>query len=345
MRRYFIGLVVLLIAVNVRAAEGVSLTTQATHPADTNAPAGTNGVADDPDRVEYETLMQHDQDAMDEVDGWIKVNNEAQAKGGGLTRGELNQKILKRMGLLRAEYEDFIKRHPNHADVRIAFASFLEETGDDDAQIEQLEKARELNPKNPAVWNQLANFYGHNSPVTNAFADYTKAIELNSNEPVYYQNLATTVFLYRTDARAYYHINEQQVFDKAMGLYDQAMKLDPTNFVLACDVATSYYGIRPWRMEAALRAWTNALTVANDEIEREGVYIHLARLKIIAGNFNQAHAHLDAVTNETYANIKRIVSRNLDEKEHPSETNAPPGVTNPPHTQSSAPGTNSVEVK
>jgi len=342
MRRYFVALVALLIAVNARAAEGVSLTSQSAHPGGTNGAAGTNGVADDPDRVEYETLMQHDQDALDEVDGWIRENNEAQSKGGGLTRGEMNQKIMKRFGLLRAEYEDFIKRHPNHADVRIAFASFLEEIGDDDAQIEQLEKARELNPKNPAVWNQLANFYGHNSPVTNAFADYTKAIELNSNEPVYYQNLATTVFLYRTDAREFYHINEQQVFDKAMGLYEQAMKLDPTNFVLACDVATSYYGIRPWRMDAALRAWTNALSAATDEIEREGVYIHLARLKIIAGNYHQAHAHLDAVTNETYANIKRIVSRNLDEKEHPSNTNAAPAKTTGPNASA---GTNRIDAQ
>lgn len=339
------GLVAALMAANVRAAASVSMNADTNHLAGTNDAVVAANASGDPDHVEYEKLMEDDQATMDEVDGWIRENNEAMKKGGGLTRGELNQKIMTRFGLLRAEYEDFIKRHPNHADVRIAFASFLEDIGDDDTQIAQLEKARELNPKNPAVWNQLANFYGHNSPVTNAFIDYAKAIELNSNEPVYYQNLATTVFLYRMDAREFYHINEQQVFDKAMALYDKAVKLDPTNFVLACDVASSYYGIKPWRMDAALRAWTNALSVAHDDVEREGVYVHLARLKIIAGQYEEAHKHLDAVTNDIYANIKRIVARNLEEKEHPDETNGAPANAVAPAASATATGTNTARAR
>ena len=45
---------------------------------------------------------------------------------------------------------------------------------------------------------------------------------LEPDEPVYYQNFATTVYLYRKDAREFYHIGEQQVFDKALDLYRQA---------------------------------------------------------------------------------------------------------------------------
>ncbi len=100
-------------------------------------------------------------------------------------------------------------------------------------------------PKNPAAWNQLANYYGEYGGLTNAFAYYTEAIRLDPTEPVYYQNFATTVYLFRKDAREFYHINEQQVFDKALGLYRQAMKLDPSNLVLATDYAESYYGIKP----------------------------------------------------------------------------------------------------
>ena len=120
---------------------------------------------------------------------------------------------------------------------------------------------------------------------------------MNPNEPVYYQNLATTVYLYRKDAEQFYGINEQQVFDKALALYRKAMQLDPDNFPLATDYAQSYYGIRPLRTNDALVAWTNALQIAHDDIEREGVYIHLARIKIAAGRFDEARAQLDAVTN------------------------------------------------
>ena len=75
------------------------------------------------------------------------------------------------------------------------------------------------------------------------------------------------------------------MFDKALALYQKAIKLDPDNFPLATDYAQSYYGIKPLRTNDALVAWTNALHIARDEVEREGVYIHLARIKISIRKF------------------------------------------------------------
>ena len=115
------------------------------------------------------------------------------------------------------------------------------------------------------------------------------------------------VYLYRTDAKSFYHINEQQVFDKSLALYRKAMQLDPDNFPLATDYAESYYGIRPLRTNDALVAWTNALQIAHDDVEREGVYIHLARIKMLAGRYAEARAQLDVVTNETYASLKHTL--------------------------------------
>ncbi|MES1181045.1 MAG: hypothetical protein ABUL66_04195, partial [Verrucomicrobiota bacterium] len=115
--------------------------------------------------------------------------------------------------------------------------------------------------------------------------------------------------------------DEQQVFDKALGLYQQAMRLAPDDFVLATDFAESYYGIKPLRTNDALVAWTNALNVAHTDAERQGVEIHLARVKIAAGMFGQASNHLAAVTNTAYLDLKNRLYRSLLEHEHPS-TNA-----------------------
>ena len=68
-----------------------------------------------------------------------------------------------------------------------------------------------------------------------------------------------------------------------MALYRKATKLDPTNFVRASDLAMSYYGIKPLRINDALGAWTNALSLAHDDVEREGVYIHFARIQGTGG--------------------------------------------------------------
>jgi len=196
---------------------------------------------------------------------------------------------------------------------------------DEDGEVEQLEKARELDPKLPAAWNNLANYYGHRGPVKKAFEYYAKAIELDPSESVYYFNLATTVYVFRKDSEEYYKITEPEVFDKALALYHKALDLDPTNFPLATNLAESYYEIKPPRTDDALRAWTNALSIAHDEIEREGVYLHMARVKLNAGRFAEARAHLNAVTNDMYADLKKRLTRNLEEKENIAKgTHSPP---------------------
>jgi len=279
----------------------------------------------DPVEKEYQKLLEDDDDAQAEVDQWITENNDFSAKGAGVAPVELNRRIMARFAPIRKGYEDFIKQHPDHVRARVAYGSFLGDLHDEDGAQDQLEKALELNSNDPAVYNNLANIYGHIGPVKKAFEFYAKAIELRPLEPVYYHNFGTTVYLFRKDAMEFYKIDEQQVFDKALELYSKALKLDPTNFPLASDVAQTYYGIKPWRTEDALKAWTNTLTIAHDEIEREGVYLHLARVKLLAGRFDEARAHINAVTNSMYAELKARLTRNVAERQNlPKDTNAPP---------------------
>jgi len=285
----------------------------------TNQVRQTNTVTapdpNDPVEQEYQKLIEDDDETQAEVDKWIKDNNEFALKGAGAKPEDLNRRIKEKFAPIRKRYEDFVQRHPNHPRARVAYASFLGDMNDEEAAQVQLEKALELDPKNPAVYNNLANIYGHDGPTKKAFEYYAKAIELNPFESVYYHNFGTTVYLFRKDAREYYGITEQQVFDKALELYAKAMKLDPTNFPLASDVAQTYYGIKPTRTDDALKAWTNALAIANDEVEREGVYLHFARHKLHAERFDEARAHLKAVTNEMYTDLKKRLARNIEEQE------------------------------
>ncbi|HEY9509531.1 MAG TPA: hypothetical protein VIV82_06680 [Verrucomicrobiae bacterium] len=299
----------------------------------------------DPVEKEFEKLEADDDAAHEEVDRWIRENQEFAKKDAAVSNEELNSRIRKRLDVIRKAYESFIQRHPNHVGARLAFASFLEGIGEEEASLAQMEKAREIDPKDPAPWNNLANYYGHYGEVTNAFAYYAKAISLNPNEPVYYHNFGTTVYLFRKDAREFYHINEQQVFDKAMNLYSNSMRLDPTNFWLATDVAQSYYGIKPMRTNDALVAWTNALNVARTEEEREGIYLHLARVKMMIGQFDEAQTHLNSVTNSSYDELKERLIRSLHEREGKTNSTAVNAATNSASLPSSAAQTNVLPEK
>lgn len=293
----------------------------------------------DPVEREFQKLMADDDAAQAEADKWITENASVPEKGRGIESVTLRARIKQRFDPVKTAYEDFLKRHPQHARARLAYGSFLNDIGEEGAAFEHWEKARDLDPNNPAAWNNLANWHGHNGGVTNSFKYYAKAIELDPTEPIYYRNFATTVYLFRHDATNFYQISQQQVFDKAMALYRKALELDPDNFLLATDYAQSYYGFKPPRLEdkeanrkaeqkfadEALAAWQTALKLARDEVEGQGVLIHFARIQINAGRFDEARKNLNSVTNDTLARTKALLIKKLTDREAKAKgTNAPP---------------------
>src|ERR1051325_1840473 len=283
----------------------------------------------DPAEKEYLKLLADDDAAHLEVDKWIKENAKFELQGVGIPEAVLSLRIKHRFEPVGKAYEDFLQRNPKHVRARIAYGSFLGELNDEAAAAAQWEKALELDPNNAATCNNLANYYGHNGPVEKAFDLYEKAIALNPKEAVYYHNFGTTVFLFRKHVRLHYQLTEKEVFDKAMDLYAKALKLDPNNFPLATDVAKTYYGIEPKRTQDAKDAWNHALKLAADDIEREGVYLHLARWEIYSGQWDSARDYLGKVTNAMYLTTKTNVAKTLERKKEVAATNAVPTVLKP----------------
>lgn len=299
----------------------------------------------DPVEQAYRRVLEMDDDAENEVDRWIKENQDLIPKGKGLERPQLQLKINARFEPVKKAYETFLAAHPGHARARLAYGGFLSDIGEEAGALEQWDKARELDPGNPVAWNNLANYYGHNGPITNAFACYTRAIALKPREALYYQNFATTVYLFRKDAMEHFQITEPQAFEKALGLYRQARELDPDNFLLATDLAQSYFAMKPSKTgdavtdrqaerkvaDAALGAWRDALKIAPDETARQGVYVHFARWQIEARRFDEARASLNLLTNSAFASTKRALEKKLAKQEADAPaSNAPPKSVSAP---------------
>lgn len=297
----------------------------------------------DPVEKEYRQLMADDDDAQADADRWREESNRSGSTSAVL-QAALQARIRDRFLKVRKSYDEFLAAHPKHVNARIAYASFLNETGEEEAGAAELERALQIDPKNPAALNNLANFHGHAGEVKKAFDLYARAIAVATNESLYYQNFATTVFLFRKDAMEFYGIDEQGVFAKAMALYRRALELDPNDFLLASEVAQSYYGIKSPKLddpakqreaelklaEDALAAWRKALVLAAEGLQREGVLIHLARWQARAGRFDEARLLLNNVTNQVLASTKERVLRNLDSREsRNSPTNPPLPVATP----------------
>ena len=272
---------------------------------------------------EYEKLVEKDEAALEKIEKLVAEFEGFESKGAAGPRGALYAKVDEIVDATKKSYDEFLQRHPKHVDGYLAYGSFLNEIGDEEGATEKWEKARELDPKNPSAWNNLANIFGHIGPIKKAFQYYEKAIELDPKEPVYLQNLATTTYLYRKDAAETYRIDEEAVFNKALDLYRQAMKLDPTNLVLATDYAQSYYGIRPARVNDAVAAWKHCLTLAKNDVEKQGIYLHLARVELNGGLFAEAQKHLDQVKDPAMNELKARLQRNLEKKKNPQPEEEP----------------------
>lgn len=316
----------------VGAAESTVLPASAALPPPLLSLAATNSIPStttDPVEAEFQRLLKLDDSAHEAAQGLL---DQAAAAPDPLTaplplttRARIDEKIRP----VREAYEDFLKHHPDHARSHMAFASFLNDTGNEMESIEQYEKAKGLNPKDPAAWNNLANLYAHVGPVEKAFPHYEEAIRLKPDEPLYLHNFGTLLFLFRKEAARFYHSEEAAIFTRGIELYRKAVALDPKNFSLASDVAQTYYGIprsagaspeaaheeETRLVSTALQSWTNAFQLAPGDAEREGIRLHLARWNIRASRYDDAKAHLGAVTNAAYLEVKKRLEQDLRTKQ------------------------------
>ena len=177
-----------------------------------------------------------------------------------------------------------------------------------------------MDPKNPAAWNNLAGFYGHYGPIIKSFEYYEKAISIMPDESVYWSNLATMTQLFRKDALVYYSLeDDQSVIRKSLEFYEKAWAMDSQSFTLATDIAQTYYFLEPFNFEAAERAWKAALILAGDDIEREGVHVHQARINIRAKNWDEALSYISRIQHSMYATLKATLEKRLAREKSAAE--------------------------
>jgi tetratricopeptide (TPR) repeat protein len=233
--------------------------------------------------TEFHQLEADDDAAQAEVEQWKRENAERKTRGGGLSDNELEARIQARFEPIQKRYQSFLERHSAHAAAHLAYGCFLNDRQDENGARREWEKALELDPKNAAVYNNLAGSYSEGGPASKAFDFFNKAIELKPTEAAYYHNFGTTLYVLRKSGTKYYGVDEQGVLAKVIQLYSNAVRLDATNFAFATDLAQTYYALKPVPFEAALVSWTNALSAAKSETEREDVFVHLARVKMLLG--------------------------------------------------------------
>ncbi len=286
----------------------------------------------DPVEIEFQDVLKVDDAGEAEMERVLLETTPpdlARAETRATLREAKRKALLQIINRTRDRYEVFLKRHPDHVRARLAYGDHLSTHGEDSEVLEQLGIALKLDPRNPVVWNNYAGHFAHVGPITNAFHAYEQALALRPFEPLYHYNFGTVVFLYRADAMDYYHCNETAVFERALDHYRECRRLAPNNFRYAFEYAQTFYGVKPEPADTpegkkqaeerlavrALKAWDEALVVANNETDRDGIFLHFARWQIKSGRWEEARANLARVTLQEHAELKRRLERNLVQRE------------------------------
>jgi tetratricopeptide (TPR) repeat protein len=265
--------------------------------------------------TELDKIEVADGAAQEETERWVRENTGLKAKGSGVSDSELEARIATRFEPVRKSYEDYVHDHPKDAHGHLVYGNFLNERDNEHGAQMEWESALALDPTNAVIYNNLAGRYAEGGPVEKVFGYFEKAIALAPGEPVYYHNFGDGLYVLRTHAAKYYGINEQQVYQKVLFMYSNAFRLDPQNFPFARDLAQTCYSLKPLPVEQALYAWTNALRIATNEVDREDAQVHLARVKMLAGRLTEAREQLAGVTNQTWLKARDSLLHNIAERE------------------------------
>lgn len=162
-------------------------------------------------------------------------------------------------------------------------------------------------------WNDWGNTYSHTGPMTNTLICYMNAIRLMPQESMYHRNLGTCIFMYRKDARQLLDITEEQVFNMAIREFHKARLLDPKNYELAKETALTQFGIKPFNPEQSYKDWiyVHNLMADKDPVEKDEIYLNLARVCFMSGRYDEAQTWLAKVTTDTHESVKEALQRRV----------------------------------
>lgn len=239
----------------------------------------------------------------------------------GRVNPDYDEEIERGVARMRALYEDFIARHPDHASGRIAYGDFLEEIDEFPDATEQWEAAMKLDPQLPAAWQRQSRIALGNNDFSATLASYAQAIELDPKNWDYHYHVAALVFSNLDKAAAHYEEEPRQSADRAISHYRQALTYNPSNFQLASELAFAYANMAPPNYEQSMATWEYSQRYARDITDLEGVYLSMAQVSIDSKQFDAAREQIALSSLPTFNGQRVFLLKRIEIAEKKSRDN------------------------
>jgi tetratricopeptide (TPR) repeat protein len=187
---------------------------------------------------------------------------------------------------LAEKYRAFIRKYPGNTDARNYLGGLYYDFGMPEKAFREWRTGLKINPRNPYLHNNIAEYYSHTSgEAEKAIAETRTAIGLKPDVAVFHFNLATYYDVFRFVVLPEFKSSEG-VFEECLKEYRKAVELEPANFEYASTYAqTLTYSPKFWRIKDShpvsekIKAWEYCLPLAPDPQRKEFIEKEIKKLK------------------------------------------------------------------
>lgn len=206
-------------------------------------------------------------------------------------------------------HEKILQGRPASASVHRACAELFAENDNLPAAIAHWHQAQRLDPENAATANSLGGAYLRMGQAAESAEQFSRAIELASNNAAYHFNLANVEFMLQHDLQAAWNVDLPEVLRRALAEFRIASQLSPHDVEYARAYAETFFAVPDPDWAEAEKAWKRVLELSS---QRDFAYLQLARISLKRGDASKARRCLAKLTDRRTASLKRKLLEQAD---------------------------------
>ncbi len=192
-----------------------------------------------------------------------------------------------RIQLIRRAYEIALSYHDDSAPLHNYYGELLYDVfGDFPAAVKEWSLASMLDDKLSGPLNNLGLHYFHSGDYAMGLEHLDKALELDPRNPDYLFNLAQVYLIHTPQIAELRDWTPKKVYKEAMTASRKAAKLAPNDYEAVVDYAVNFFAAERYDVRAnwrrAAKAWQTARPLARNEAETFYTWLNEARVWIAA---------------------------------------------------------------
>ncbi len=184
-----------------------------------------------------------------------------------------------------SRYLGFAAKYPKNAQAYNELGLIIFDLGRPHDAATYWKRALARKPDYPEAHNNLGSYFSKFGSPEYALLEFDRAIELDPSKAVYHLNRATELYSSRDAAAYVYGWGLPRIYEEVMKEHRLARDLAPDDYSYARQYAETFagakfFGLAPdW--DASIEAWKHCLKLKLTELERDQVFVNVARICIL----------------------------------------------------------------